>query len=80
VGIDHSAPQYVYRQLAEIIREQVRSGALPPRRKLPSLRELEDTYDIAPMTVRRAIRLLVDEGWVVTYPGRGTFVADKPPG
>jgi DNA-binding GntR family transcriptional regulator len=34
--------------------------------------------DVAPMTVQRAIKVLVDEGLVVTRPGRGTFVAGQP--
>ena len=75
MGIDHSAPEYVYLQLAAILREKIRSGELPPRAKLPTLVELTDIYDVAPMTARRAIAVLVSEGLVVTYPGRGTFVA-----
>lgn len=75
VGIDHSAPEYVYRQLAGILREQILSGQRPPRSKLPSLRALEDEYEVAPMTVRRAIDVLEAEGLVVKYPGRGNFVA-----
>lgn len=70
----------MYKQLAALLRARIQSGELPPRARIPSLRELEAEHDVAPMTVRRAIQLLADEGWVVAYPGRGTFVADKPPG
>lgn len=75
MGVDHAAPEYVYRQLAAILRAQIESGQLPPRARVPSLRQLEAEYDVAPMTARRAIQVLVNEGLVVTYPGRGTFVA-----
>ena len=75
MGIDPSAPEYVYKQLAAIFRAQIKSGELPPRAKLPTLEELKDTYGVAPMTARRAMALLVEEGLAVTYPGRGTFVA-----
>jgi DNA-binding GntR family transcriptional regulator len=74
VGIDPSAPEYVYQQLASIIREQIQSGELLPRARLPTLVDLVDKYNVAPMTARRAIAMLVDEGLVVTYPGRGTYV------
>jgi DNA-binding GntR family transcriptional regulator len=29
--------------------------------------------------VRKAIAVLVDEGYAYTMPGRGTFAAEKPP-
>lgn len=79
MAVDHGAPEYVYKQLAAILRARITAGELPPRARVPSLRELEAEFDVAPMTVRRAIQVLADEGWVVTYPGRGTFVADTPP-
>lgn len=75
MGVDHAAPEYVYKQLAAVLRAKIESGEFPPRSRIPSLRQLEAEYDVAPMTVRRAIAVLVDEGLVVTYPGRGTFVA-----
>ena len=75
MGVDHAAPEYVYQQLAALLRARIQSGEFPPRSRIPSLRQLEAEYDVAPMTVRRAIQVLVDEGLVVTYPGRGTFVA-----
>jgi len=62
-------------QLAALLRARIESGEFPPQSRFPSLRQLEAEYDVAPMTVRHAIRVLVDEGLLVTYPGRGTFVA-----
>lgn len=75
MGIDRGAPEPLYQQLAAIIREQIRSGALPPRTMVPSVTRLAAEHDLAVVTVRNAIRLLKDEGLVVTVPGRGTFVA-----
>ena len=45
---------------------------------LPSLMELTEQTGLAPNTIRRAIKILIDEGIVYTVPGRGTFV--RPPG
>ena len=67
----------MYQQLAALLRARIESGEFPPRSRIPSLRQLEAEYDVAPMTVRRAIQVLVDEGLVVTYPGRGTFVSSS---
>jgi DNA-binding GntR family transcriptional regulator len=78
VGIDHGAPEYLYLQLAGLLREQIRSGKLPPRSAVPSITDLAAEHNLAAVTVRKAVRVLVDEGLVVTYPGRGTYVAGKP--
>ncbi len=75
MGIDHGAPEYVYRQLAAILRRQILDGTLPSRARIPSLTDLVETYQVAPMTVRRAIDVLVEEGLVIRVPSRGTFVA-----
>jgi GntR family transcriptional regulator len=72
VGIDRAAPEYIYLQLASDLRRQIDDGTL--RGRLPPLSVLQDEYEVASMTVRKAIRILVDEGLVVTYPGRGSFV------
>jgi GntR family transcriptional regulator len=50
------------------------AGLLRPGDQLPSEAQLCDRYDVSPMTVRRAINLLVDQGFVVAEQGRGTFV------
>lgn len=73
--IDRAAPEPLYQQLAAILREQIRSGELRPRTPVPSITQLAGEYELANMTVRKAIRLLMDEGLVITVPGRGTFVA-----
>jgi DNA-binding GntR family transcriptional regulator len=42
---------------------------------LPSIFELTEVTRLSANTVRRAIKVLTDEGLVVTAPSRGTFVA-----
>lgn len=72
VSIDPGSQDWPYQQVAAIIRDRIRAGTIGPR--LPSYMDLAHELDVAPMTVQRAIRQLVDEGLVVTRPGRGTFV------
>ncbi|MGH3400619.1 MAG: GntR family transcriptional regulator [Streptosporangiaceae bacterium] len=76
--IDADSPDWPYQQVAARIRERIQSGDLGPR--LPSYMDLAHEMGVAPMTVQRAIRVLADEGLVITRPGRGTFVAgsEKP--
>lgn len=72
--IDHGGPEYLYVQLAGLLRAKIRSGEMPPRSRVPSLTSLAAEYDVADMTVRRALKVLKDEGLIETRPGRGTFV------
>jgi GntR family transcriptional regulator len=70
--ISEDDPRPAYVQLAGILRERIRSGAITAR--LPSERDLHGEFGVAPMTARKAVRLLVDEGLVVVVTGRGTYV------
>ncbi|ROO83571.1 DNA-binding transcriptional MocR family regulator [Actinocorallia herbida] len=45
--------------------------------RMPSSRALTERYRVSPVTVSRALALLVAEGVVVTKPGSGTFVAER---
>jgi DNA-binding transcriptional regulator YhcF (GntR family) len=75
VTIDHSAPEPLYQQLAQLLREQIASGELPSRSRLPTLSQLASDHTLAITTVQKAITLLKDEGLIVAYPGRGMYVA-----
>lgn len=72
--IDRRAYAPAYAQLAHILRSQIAAGLLPPGAQLPSTAQLCERYQVSAMTVRRAIRILVDQGVIRTQPGRGTFV------
>jgi GntR family transcriptional regulator len=74
VQIDHDAAEFPFQQLAAIIRARITDGTYQPGRRIPPMTELEAESGLSPMTVRRAIRLLIEEGLVRTVPGRGTFV------
>lgn len=72
--IDRDAYEPAYSQLAGILRRQIASGVFRPGDQLPSEAQLCRRYDVSPMTVRRSINLLSDQGVVNTAQGRGTFV------
>jgi DNA-binding GntR family transcriptional regulator len=80
-AIDRGAPEPLYRQLAAVLREQIRSGELAGM--IPSIRHLAVTYDLGEITVRKALDILKEERLIVAVPGRGTFTAPRippPPG
>jgi DNA-binding transcriptional ArsR family regulator len=74
VRIDHEAAEFPYLQLAAQIREQITSGEYPPGAKLPPITEIVAQTGLSPMTIRRAYKLLEEEGLATIVPGRGTFV------
>jgi GntR family transcriptional regulator len=75
--IDHESDVPVYEQLASILRGQIESGELAPRRPLPSIRTLQQQYGVSDGTVKHALRLLKDEGLVRTVTGRGIYVRQQ---
>ena len=72
--IDRNSYVPVYVQLAELLRRSIIEGGLKAGEQLPSEAGLCKIYSVSPMTVRRAISLLVDQGIVSTERGRGTYV------
>jgi DNA-binding GntR family transcriptional regulator len=66
-----------YLQLAGIVRAQIKSGELQPRRAVPSELYLSQRYDIARDTVRKAMALLREQGYVYVVRGLGTFVSPR---
>ena len=74
IPIDRDSSEPAYIQLVNSLRRSMASGKLRPGDQLPSEAQLCEYYDVSPMTVRRAINLLVDQRFVVAEQGRGTFV------
>jgi GntR family transcriptional regulator len=76
--IKHDSAKSVPIQVAADIEADSDSGALEPDTRLPSEAELATQYGVARVSIRRAIELLRERGKVLTFHGRGTYVAEKP--
>jgi GntR family transcriptional regulator len=76
VVINRDRPVPPYRQLADIIRGRIGSGELAPGTRMPSITALAAQYEVAQITVQKALQLLKNEGLVVGVAGYGTFVAE----
>ncbi|MFC5825245.1 GntR family transcriptional regulator [Nonomuraea insulae] len=75
--VDQLDPTPIYEQIAQIIRKKIKAGELEERQLVPSESSLQQEHGIARGSVRRAMELLREEGWVITIQGRGTFVAPR---
>lgn len=73
-AIDRNSYEPAYAQLVRILKQQIASNLYRPGDRLPSEAQLCERYGVSPMTVRRVINILVDQGVVVAEQGRGTFV------
>ncbi len=69
----------LYEYLYRCIREDIRSGALPPGEKLPSKRALAEHLRVSVITVESAYAQLEAEGYVRAEPRRGFFAARLEP-
>lgn len=72
--IDRKAHEPAYIQLVNILKDQIARGIYLPGNRLPSESELCQRYQVSPMTVRRSINVLLDQGIVTTIQGSGTYV------
>ncbi len=72
--IDRKAPVPAYMQLINILKEGIEKGVYRPGDRLPSESQLCKKHGLSPMTVRRSINALLDQGVVTTTQGSGTYV------
>jgi DNA-binding GntR family transcriptional regulator len=82
VTVDQGSPVPAYEQLAAILRARISAGEWRTG-PLPSVKQMQDTYDVGRDTVLHAIDILRTEGLVFTVKRRGTYLtphtsADQP--
>ena len=66
-----------YYTLMEALKEQILSGTIKPGQKLPSENELTREYALSRHTVRKALALLENEGYITARHGKGTFCSER---
>jgi DNA-binding GntR family transcriptional regulator len=63
-----------YLHIANAIADEIGAGVYRSGDQLPTEPQLRTQFGVSPMTVRRAINILLDRGLVTTTQGKGTFV------
>lgn len=66
----------LYAQIAESLLDNIESGKLVPGDRLLSERELSERLGVNRLTLRRAFRVLEDQGLLTRRRGSGTYVAE----
>jgi len=68
-----------FASIAEDLDARIRRGEYEQGALIPPIRALAESYGVAPLTIRRAIKVLADRGRLTATPGVGTRVANSCP-
>ncbi|MED5016268.1 GntR family transcriptional regulator [Paenibacillus chibensis] len=71
-----SSSKPMYEQIFEALRGQITAGEYGPGERIPSEKELGETYRVSRITSKKALEMLTQEGYIVRQPGRGSFVSE----
>lgn len=69
--------QPLYRQVVNMLEEQIYANRLRPGDRLPTTQELSRQTGLAKNTVQQALTLLTERGLLERVVGRGTFVSNR---
>lgn len=67
--------EFLYRELADILRNQIRSGLIRPGSLLMSESDMCAKYQVSRTSVRKALDVLLEEQLIVKIQGKGTIVS-----
>jgi GntR family transcriptional regulator len=76
--LNPGSPVPLYVQCADWIAFEITAGRLTPGTKLPAERDLAESWQVAYLTVRRAMRELRERGLIITVQGKGTYITEPP--
>ncbi|RTR06335.1 histidine utilization repressor [Halomonas nitroreducens] len=66
----------LYLRIQQHLLEKIRGGEWPPHHQIPPEEQLARDFGVSRMTANKAIRDLVQQGYLTRQPGVGTFVTD----
>ena len=72
--IDAESPAPLYFQLFTVLNDAINRGLIPNGARMPSEKEISDSFDVSRITARRTLAELAAKGLVVRQRGKGTFV------
>ena len=70
----HKSKEPVYKKLKDTIVKEIENGTLKENDAILSERLLTEKLGISRISVRKAISELIEENYLYTVPGKGTFV------
>ncbi|MBY7141756.1 GntR family transcriptional regulator [Virgibacillus sp. NKC19-3] len=77
--ISNAVDQPIYVQIKNQMKEQILHGQLQEKESLPSIRKLAKDLQVSVITTKKAYEELEKEGFIETFPGKGSFVTSQNP-
>lgn len=74
ISINNNSGVPIYEQIKEQIKDNIINNNDIDSNSLPSIRVLSNEIGISVMTVKKAYDDLLDEGFIVTIPGKGSYI------
>jgi GntR family transcriptional regulator of arabinose operon len=72
---DNNQPKYL--KLKEYLMNEMLMGRIRPGEQIPSEHTLAEMFSISRHTVRKAVAMLINEGYLTSKHGRGTYCLDR---
>ncbi len=72
---DNNQPKYL--KLKEYLMNEILMGRIKPGERIPSEHNLAEMFTISRHTVRKAVSMLINEGYLTSEHGRGTYCIDR---
>ena len=69
--------QPLYQKIKEDILQKLKENLLKPGDKLPTEQQFMEQYSVSRITVSKALNELKNEGIIVRYPNKGTFISES---
>ncbi|WP_155353337.1 GntR family transcriptional regulator [Acrocarpospora macrocephala] len=75
--IYRGGPELVYRQIADILAEEIANGEIKPGARVPNQSELRREFEVSPMSARKALQELHERGLVHTVGRAARFIVPQ---
>lgn len=69
----------LYQEVSNQLKQDIINGKYPLGTMIPTENELVEQYNVSKITIRKAVQLLVDDGYVQKQSGKGTIVLSNRP-
>ncbi|MFB0919007.1 MAG: GntR family transcriptional regulator [Clostridiaceae bacterium] len=71
------APVPQYQKIYNALLKKINKGEFSKEMPIPSENELSIKYEVSRMTARKSVDMLVNEGYLARYKGKGTFITGR---
>ena len=68
---------FLYKTISNQIKIWIQQGRFEVSKKLPTTTEFAEEFNTSPMTVNKALEILVKDGFITRSAGKGTFVKSR---